>query len=117
MVFALGVVLLELSWGKPLSDLKTTEDLDDQGKEDSMTELSIASRLVDLIRTRELPNYAQAVTRCVSCDFGTPSYDFHDKDFRERFYEDVIVPLQKDYEYAVGTHLRPLSISITSIRM
>ena len=50
MVLALGVVLLELSWGKPLANLKTAEDLDDQGKEDSMTELSIASRLVDSIR-------------------------------------------------------------------
>lgn len=39
MVFALGVVLLELSWGKPLLDLKTADDLNDQGKEDSMTEL------------------------------------------------------------------------------
>jgi len=72
-----------------------------------MTKLSIASRLVDLMRTRELPDYTQAVTRCISCDFGMPSYNFHDKEFRERSYEDVIIPLQKDYEYAVGTHLRP----------
>jgi len=55
-----------------------------------MTELSIASRLADSIRTRELPNYAQAVTMRVSCNFGTPSYNFHDKEFRERF---VIIPL------------------------
>jgi hypothetical protein len=41
MVFALGVVLLELLWGKPLSYLKTAEDLNGQGKEDSMTELSL----------------------------------------------------------------------------
>ena len=93
MVFTLSVILPELSWGKPLSDLKTAEDLNDQGKEDSITELSTASRLVDSMRTRELPNCAQAVTRCVSCDFSTPSYNFHDKDFRERYYEDVIIPL------------------------
>ena len=93
MVFALSIILLELPWGKPLSDLKRAEDLDDQGKEDSMTKLSTASRLVDSFRTGELPNYAQAVTRCVSCDFGTLSYNFHDKDFRERYYEDVIIPL------------------------
>ncbi|KAI9772128.1 MAG: hypothetical protein M1840_001417 [Geoglossum simile] len=38
MVFALGVALLELSWGQPLLTYKTPDDLDDQRIEDSMTE-------------------------------------------------------------------------------
>jgi hypothetical protein len=103
LVFALGVALLELSWGKPLLSLKAPEDLNDQGNEDSMTEFSIATRLADSIHNRELPNYAKAVVRCIHCNFDTFTYDFDDKDFRERFYEGVVLPLQEDYEYATGS--------------
>jgi hypothetical protein len=102
LVFALGVALLELSWGKPLLSLKDSKDLNDQGNEDSMTEFSIATRLADSIHNRELPNYAKAAVRCIRCTFDTFTYDFDDKDFRERFYEGVVMPLQEDYEYAMG---------------
>jgi hypothetical protein len=102
LVFALGVALLELSWGKPLLSLKDSKDLNDQGNEDSMTEFSIATRLADSIHNRELPNYAKAAVRCIRCTFDTFTYDFDDKDFRERFYEGVVMPLQEDYEYATG---------------
>jgi hypothetical protein len=102
MVFALGVVLLELSWGQPLLSFTSPDDLNDEGKVDSITEYSIATRLADAIRNRELQNYATAVARCINCRFDTFSYDFGDQDFRERFYEGVVVPLQEDYEYTTG---------------
>jgi hypothetical protein len=50
-VFALGVALLELSWRRSLLSLKTPNDLNDQGLEDSLTELSIATRLADEMHT------------------------------------------------------------------
>jgi hypothetical protein len=106
-VFALGVALLELSWRQSLLSLKMPDDLDEQGKENSLTEFSIAMRLADEIHTRELPNYAKAVARCIRCSFDTFAYDFDDREFRERFYEGVVVPLQEDYEYAVGNQARP----------
>ncbi|KAF8246381.1 hypothetical protein K440DRAFT_632076 [Wilcoxina mikolae CBS 423.85] len=103
MVFALGVALLELSYGKPLLSFKTADDLDGQGNETSFTEFSIANRLIDDIRGRELPNYAEAVIRCIRCNFNTFTYSFDVDEFRECFYQGVIQPLQQDYEYATGS--------------
>ncbi|KAF2464631.1 uncharacterized protein BDR25DRAFT_307145 [Lindgomyces ingoldianus] len=102
MIFALGVALLELTHGCPLLSLKEPEDLNEFGQEDIMTEVSIATRLADEINDLESENYAKAVLRCVRCNFDTFTYDFEDREFREKFYEGVVVPLQLDYEYATG---------------
>ena len=106
IVFALGVALLELSFGEPLLNYKTPGDLNDQGQEDSMTVVSIAIRLADEMHTRELPNYAKAVVRCIRCDFDTFSFNFEETEFRDRFYDGVVAPLQEDYEYATGIRIR-----------
>ncbi|KAF1985809.1 hypothetical protein K402DRAFT_454804 [Aulographum hederae CBS 113979] len=105
MVFALGVALLELSYGQPLLSLQTSDDLNDQGVEDSMTEFSIATRLADRIHEREMENYAKAVLRCIRCSFDTFSYDFEDRAFREKFLNGVVTPLRADYEYVTGGRL------------
>ncbi|KAL9101607.1 MAG: hypothetical protein Q9163_003146 [Psora crenata] len=102
MVYALGVALLELSYGQPLSSLKTPDDLNEQGMEDSMTEFSIATRLADRIHEREMENYAKSVLRCVRCSFDTHSCDFKDRGFREQFFNGVVIPLRADYEYATA---------------
>ena len=102
MVFALGVALLELSYSRSLIDFKVAEDLNEQGLEDSMTEVSIATRLADTIHEREMENYAKAVLRCVRCSFDTFSCDFDDADFRKNFYTSVVAPLQADYEYTTS---------------
>jgi hypothetical protein len=102
MVFALGVALLELSHGQPLISLRTPDDLNDQGMEDSMTELKTATRLANDIDKRETENYAKAVLRCVGCNFDTFTYDFGNREFKEKFFEGVVAPLTADYEYAIG---------------
>jgi hypothetical protein len=105
MVFALGVALLELSYGKTLLPFKTAEDLDGQGNETSFTEFSIANRLINDIRERELPNYAEAVIRCIRCNFNAFTYSFDVDEFQECFYQGVILPLQQDYEYVMVSTL------------
>jgi hypothetical protein len=102
MVFALGITLLELSYGQPLLSLQNPDDLNDQGMEDSMTEVSIAMRLAGKIHEREMDNYAKAVLRCVTCSFDTFTCDFGDRVFREKFFDGVVAPLRADYEYAAG---------------
>ena len=100
VVFALGVALLELSFSQPLSDLITPSDLDNNGKADLTTEYSIVTRLAKDIHLRELPNYAKAASRCVHFNFDINVYDLTEEDFKERFYEGVVVPLKEDWEYA-----------------
>ncbi|CAN9299455.1 unnamed protein product [Alternaria alternata] len=103
IIFALGVALLEISYGKPLNTFATSEDLDANGNRTAFTDYLIADRLAEGLRTRELPNYADATQRCIHCNFEASVYSLDDDDFRERFYQGAIVPLRKDYEYVVST--------------
>ncbi|KAF2468960.1 uncharacterized protein BDR25DRAFT_344152 [Lindgomyces ingoldianus] len=99
VVFALGIALLEISYGKPLSAFETQDDLDDHENRNPLTEYFVADRLAEKIHVRELRNYADATRRCVHCIFDSSVYSLEDDDFRERFYQGVIVPLQQDYDY------------------
>ena len=56
----------------------------------------------DRVHEVESENYAKAVLRCVRCSFDTFSFEFSDKEFRERFFEGVVLPLQADWEFATG---------------
>ncbi|CAI6341287.1 unnamed protein product [Periconia digitata] len=104
-VFALGVALLELAHGAPILSFKEPGDLNEDGKEDSMTEVTIASRLARQLNSYESENYARAVLRCITCTFDTFASDFTDQEFREAFFQAVVVPLQEDYEHATGKKL------------
>jgi hypothetical protein len=59
-VFALGVILLELSFGQPLLSFKTAADLDAQGNDTPYTEHMIAARLLDTLILLEGEKYADA---------------------------------------------------------
>lgn len=98
-IFALGVALLEISYGEPLETFQTPDDLDPQGKRTMWTDYLIADRLVGDLHKRELPNFANATRRCVHCTFDSTVYSLDDDDFRERFYQGVIVPLKQDHDY------------------
>jgi hypothetical protein len=102
MAFALGVTLLELAHGASISTLKEPEDLGENGQEDSMTEVSIATRLARELNNYESENYARAVLRCITCTFDTFAFDFKDLEFREAFFQGVVVPLQEDYGHVTG---------------
>ncbi|KAF2672437.1 hypothetical protein BT63DRAFT_422895 [Microthyrium microscopicum] len=92
-LFALGVALLELTYGAPLSTLQTPEDLND-----AFTQYRAATRLTKKMQADELPRFASAVGKCIyptaeGCDFS-----FGNEAFRRRFFEEVVLPLKEDYE-------------------
>jgi len=97
IVFALGVALLEISYGKALSSFETPDDIDQSGRQE-LTDYRIAHRLVEKLATRELPKFANAIRRCIYCIFDSPVCSLKDDDFREKFYQGVIVPLQENYD-------------------
>lgn len=97
-VFALGLALLELSYGKPILSFQTADDLHAQEGELSVVKESIANRLVFEIGNRESPNYAKAVTRCITGEFNcSETSSFDNKEFWECFHKGVIGPLQADF--------------------
>jgi hypothetical protein len=98
MVFALGIALLELAHGTSVSSFREPEDLSENGEDDEMTEISIANRLARELNRYESTNYARAVLRCITCTFETFAFTFNEREFREAFYQEVVVPLQDDYD-------------------
>ena len=93
-LFGLGILLLELSVGKPLDFCK-----DD--KEMSLMDLYIlASQLIKYLRDEENAGYFQAVQACLFCNFGTkaPDLDLENDSFRRAVYDDVVSPLEREAE-------------------
>ena len=98
MVFALGVALLELTYGKDIRCFKTPEDLDENNEENALTLYSIADRLTKEIRKIETPRFARAVAKCIFPASDTYDFELANEGFRNRFYLDVVQPLHSEYE-------------------
>lgn len=94
-IFNLGVLLLELSYGKSLDTFKSPDD------PPMFAEYAIASRLVDNLAEEESSGYVDATRACIFCDFGnkvkTPTLD--NEAFRQAVYDDVFVPLEDDWKH------------------
>ena len=97
-IFNLGVLLLELSYGKPLDHFKSPDD------PPVFTDFVIARRLIEDLAEEESSGYVDAARACIFCDFGTkvkiPSLD--DKAFRQAVYQDVVLPLEDEWRHWNG---------------
>jgi hypothetical protein len=92
-LWALGVALLELTYGAPLSACRTDED-----GNDAYSQYSTALRLTKKVQEDELSKFALAVFNCMhpaaeSCDFALKN-----EGCRRHFWQKVVLPLKEDYE-------------------
>ena len=94
-LFNLGVLLLELSFGKPLQEFKTVDD------PPIFTEFAIARRLVETLAEEEASGYADAARACIFCDFGTKYHvtSLDNEGFRQAVYHDVVIPLEDEWKH------------------
>ncbi|CAD6571137.1 MAG: hypothetical protein ASARMPREDX12_004140 [Alectoria sarmentosa] len=94
-IFNLGVLLLELSYGKSLDTFQSPDD------PPMFTEYAIASRLVDHLAEEESSGYVDAARACIFCDFGTKvkTSSLDNEAFRQAVYDDVLVPLEDDWKH------------------
>lgn len=94
-IFRLGVLLLELSLGRPFNAYENNEP--------SMPyrDYMLATRLLEQLAGEESENYICATKACIFSDFGNKVkvLDFGDNAFRRAVYDDVILPLEKDLEF------------------
>jgi len=92
-IFRLGVLLLELSFGKTLEQYEQESDFED-GRRTSYTEVSVARRLALELENREGDRYANVVNRCINCIFEGLNPSLENDKFRLAFYQGVVEPLQ-----------------------
>jgi hypothetical protein len=92
-LFSLAVALLELTYGAPLSSHKIPDDLND-----TVTRYRIAVRLTEKIQKDELRRFASVVFKCMYPSSECCDFTFTNEGFRRHFFQEVLLPLKKDYE-------------------
>ncbi|KAH6019993.1 hypothetical protein HBI83_109330 [Parastagonospora nodorum] len=93
VLFALGVVLIELLYGMPIEELQTSQD----ASSSSGIAWRVAERLIreQQIELRSGIHYANAVRKCIRCDFDMAQWRLEDHDFQQAVYSGVVVPLER----------------------
>jgi hypothetical protein len=101
-LYALGVALIELWYGKPISELHQDNDGPHNTsipQVDLMTEWNSADRLVDELYNEAGGKYSDAVRRCIRCDFDSRASSLGDVRFQRDVYQGVVAQLKENYEF------------------
>jgi hypothetical protein len=101
-LYALGVTLIELWYGKPVSDLYKDEDgprNTGRPQIDLMAEFNTAYRLVEDLYNEAGGKYGDVVRRCIRCDFDCRANNLEDNHFQKEVYQGVVAQLKENYEY------------------
>ncbi|KAH7385868.1 hypothetical protein BKA66DRAFT_569191 [Pyrenochaeta sp. MPI-SDFR-AT-0127] len=93
-LFTLGILLIELLYGKSIEELQSRRDLDCDGTPG--VAWCTAERLIeDEIEYEAGPRYLDAVRRCIRCDFNRKDSSLDDEDFQRAVFDGVVAPLEK----------------------
>lgn len=88
-LFALGIALIELAFGKPLEAMRRQE-----GNETDY----VSTNLIDSVYNEMGGRYGDVVRRCVHCPFDIRNKTFENEDFLETVFDLVATPLAQDLE-------------------
>lgn len=92
-LFALGILLIELWYGKPMEDLVEAGDIDYPGTPGVMW--YTAERLIKTdIEFEAGKRYADVVRRCIRCDFDRMDSNLGDESFQRAVFDKVVTPLE-----------------------
>ncbi|KAH7048509.1 hypothetical protein B0J12DRAFT_741232 [Macrophomina phaseolina] len=110
-LFALGLLRVELSLGKPLDEFRKTynpprptssDDATPAQQYDELSDCALAEQPLDRICDMSGSGYADAVRRCVRCSFDTRRVDLGDGPFWQAVYDGVAAPLEKVLRHFEG---------------
>jgi len=104
-IFALGVILIELWFGKPLETLRLPTDLGENKEANQITDFATARRLSEEIYNEAGDWYGDAVRRCIYCEFDQRNTSLDAEALKEAVYRGVVSPLQKNLTSFCGGKL------------
>ena len=96
-LFALGIMLIELWYGKSLSELHEEADgpqSDADGQTDFITRFNTADRLADELADDAGKKYSDAVGRCVRCDFRLRTNSLEHVELQRAVFQGVVSQLK-----------------------
>ncbi|KAL9004774.1 MAG: hypothetical protein Q9188_002409 [Gyalolechia gomerana] len=95
ILFALGITLIELAFGKALVDMQRPEDTQ---SDEVLTIIKTSYRILDSVYTESGGRYGDVVRRCLHCSFDVKDKSFENNDFLEAVFDLVVTPLIQDLE-------------------
>jgi hypothetical protein len=100
-LFTLGIVLIELLYGVSIEALQTSRDLDCEGTPGVVW--CTAERLIEEeIADHGGQLYADAVRRCIRCDFNHNNASLSEQAFQRAVYDGVVTPLERTLRHFNG---------------
>lgn len=103
ILFSLGVMLLELVFGRRLEDHpKWSSYFGADGKPNDHTAFSTARDWQAKVEGEVGSGYAEAIRKCLLCAFPTRSTSLDDPDLRNAFYTDVLKPVEECWRVGFG---------------
>ena len=101
-MFALGVVLIELWFGKPLENLREMIDLGPRGEANAVTDFATTRRLSEAIYNDAGEWYGDAVRRCIYSDFNQRYTSLDTETLKEAVHRGVVLPLESHLSLFCG---------------
>ena len=104
-IFALGVVLIELWFGKPFDQFRDPRDLGYNNAVNSLSDYATASRLIEDVYEEAGQWYGDAVRRCVYCEFDQRENSLNKGLMKEAVHRGVVAPLEKNLDAFCGWNI------------
>ena len=99
VLFALGLTLVELCFGKTLEPMR----LADTGEEsDEIAAAKTALKLMDLVYDEMGDVYGDVVRRCLRQPFDVRDMGLDNEDVQQKVYENIVAPLMEDLDNFKG---------------
>ena len=93
VLFALGLTLIELCFGKTLAEMHAPEDGDPN---DADTQTRTAYRRYHDVYSEMGTSYGDAVRRCLHQPFDVRDMSLDNEELQEKVFDDIVTPLNDD---------------------
>ena len=97
---ALAILLLEISFGQPLEEIRQPDDLGSKTAPDDETNFQTANRWYKAESRRLSPGFSQAILTCLQ-QYLNPEASLEDDDYCDVIKEKVLQPLEDEMQYMV----------------
>ena len=107
-IFNLGLILIELWFGKPIQDLRSPDDLGPQNQPNGITDFATTRALLNTVYDQAGDSYGRAVQKCIFYDFDWRPNSLELEEIKEAVHTEVICPLEKSLNDFCHNRLREL---------
>ncbi|KAL6720555.1 hypothetical protein ACLMJK_002479 [Lecanora helva] len=108
-ILALGIILIELWFWKPIQDLRSPDDLDSDNRPNMHTDFTATSRLLKHICVDAGHLYYQAVKHCIYNEYDDEDNSLNVQSIKEAVHNEIVSPLERNLTNFCGESLQGLT--------